>query len=95
MKLIRSIWVLLGLFFGLEVYRSFLLQKAMSKGDTVRRYQEGKVTYLIFGDGNAVANYTSDSMEYEFLHSPTKTKEDDSLHAKPSGDHISEFAQVR
>jgi hypothetical protein len=39
------------------------------------RHQEGKITYLIFGNGNgmSVVNYTQDSLDWEFLHSPTKT----------------------
>jgi hypothetical protein len=66
------LWLFLGLFFGIEVYRSYMLQKAMAKSETVTKYQKGNITYLVFGDGSAITNYTSDSLEYEFLHPSTK-----------------------
>lgn len=42
------------------------------------RYIEGNITYLVFKTSNSIAvvNYTQDSLEYEFLHSPTKTYHD-------------------
>jgi hypothetical protein len=41
----------------------------------VTKHQEGNITYLIFQKSNSIAvvNYTADSLEYEFLHQPTKT----------------------
>ena len=38
-------------------------------------YQKGNITYLTFENRNGLCtvNYTSDSMEWEFLHQPTKT----------------------
>jgi hypothetical protein len=44
----------------------------------VVKYQQGSITYLVFindgykAGGLDVVNYTQDSLEYEFLHSPTK-----------------------
>lgn len=46
----------------------------------VSPYQYDKITYLVFktDGGIHVVNYTADSLEYEFLHSPTKITRDDS-----------------
>lgn len=43
-------------------------------GGYMDEYHHGKITYLIFhkSENIHVVNYTSDSMEYEFLHQPTK-----------------------
>lgn len=42
----------------------------------LNEYHRGNITYLIFRRNNSiyVVNYTADSLEYEFLHSPTKTQ---------------------
>ena len=44
---------------------------------SVVKYQYGHMTYLVFDKGNggvAIVNYTADSLEYEFLHSSTKSE---------------------
>lgn len=63
--------IVLGL--GLISYTTWYVFEKDSKGVTVIKYQIGNMTYLVFGNGSSVVNYTSDSMEYEFLHQPTKT----------------------
>lgn len=49
---------------------------------SVVKYQYGSITYLLFQQGNggvAVVNYTSDSMEYEFLRHSTKPGTDSTV----------------
>jgi predicted ABC-type exoprotein transport system permease subunit len=61
---------------------------------TATKRQMGNITYLIFERGNnlSVVNYTSDSMEWEFLHQPTKTQSNEPDSFFP--DH-SELKQVQ
>jgi hypothetical protein len=54
----------------------------------ITKQQEGHITYMILTKGNSihVVNYTADSLEYEFLHQPTKTN---------YGDNTDSAVQVR
>lgn len=80
MKFSTGLFLMLGLFLGIEIYRTYLLSKAMKADQQidedvlVSTHREGKIVYLIFSTTKGITshNYTIDSMEYEFIHPPTK-----------------------
>lgn len=71
----------------------YYIKAQFSNNIKVTTLIEGKITYLVIrnGDGLDVVNYTQDSLEYEFLHQPTKTQ----FNGHDTTVYYSETAKIR